>query len=623
MKRKQGKSSRQRPAKSAARTKEIVAAPHELKQWWAVFALALLTLMLSAPVFAPLSFWPSAHIMFAPWLVAVVLTPRRRRAYLVSYLLGAAFFLFHFRWMMNTTIAGYLAGCFLGLGLYFPLTAWLVRHLHRRRGVPMMVSFPVVWVALEWVRSIGPLAFPWFLTGHTQIRLLSLVQIADVGGVFLISFLVCAVNGWVADRIVLWKRHRVDPTTATPRFIPIGATVIVALLAASFAYGRYRLNTREVTPGPRIAVLQADFVLHATDLGETTQKKRAKYLALLDKAASAEPKPDLVVFPETPWPQYLNQESRETREGYHQFQGMKAVATNHHRMMRSLVDKHGLPLVIGGFAAEPLPVGSHYERNLHNSAFFYRPEIEEPQRYDKIHLVPFGEYVPFRESSALQWLHRLLNDGPYNPWGVPRKQEGQFMVPDWKWQWPWSSSPWLPWGPGGNDYSMTHGQESSIFALPAKSLDGKAVNFGITICYEDVTPSVFRQFIIDEQGAKQAAFMLNISNDGWFGHGTQQAQHLVNCAFRAIENRVPVARAVNTGISGFVESDGTWHDIVTGEPGKLKAGGEGVSISQVSIDPRVTVYSRMGDLFAVICFIWAVGVLVDAMLLRFFMAKVR
>jgi apolipoprotein N-acyltransferase len=123
----------------------------------------------------------------------------------------------------------------------------------------------------------------------------------------------------------------------------------------------------------------------------------------------------------------------------------------------------------------------------------------------------------------------------------------------------------------------------------------------VTICYEDVIPDIFRGFVCDDAGHKRVDFMLNISNDGWFGHGTQQAQHLVNCAFRAIENRIGIARAVNTGISGFIDPDGQWRDLVQGPGGGLNAGGTGFSVARIKLDPRVTFYSKYGDVFGLLC----------------------
>jgi len=151
------------------------------------------------------------------------------------------------------------------------------------------------------------------------------------------------------------------------------------------------------------------------------------------------------------------------------------------------------------------------------------------------------------------------------------------------------------------EYSLTPGTQYTTFAMRMRSPESRELHFGITICYEDVIPDVFRRFVVDGAGRKRADFMVNISNDGWFGHGAQQPQHLVNCAFRAIENRVPVARAVNTGVSGFVASDGSWYDVAADSQRHPQAGGVGYRVARLWLDPRVTFYSRHGDLFAFAC----------------------
>jgi apolipoprotein N-acyltransferase len=141
--------------------------------------------------------------------------------------------------------------------------------------------------------------------------------------------------------------------------------------------------------------------------------------------------------------------------------------------------------------------------------------------------------------------------------------------------------------------------------------------FGVTICYEDVIPHLYRHFVGGVDGRKRVDFMLSISNDGWFGHGAQQPQHLANCAFRAVENRVPIARAVNTGVSGFIRPDGTWYDVVGEPPQHPAAGGAGTRTATLMLDSRVSIYSLYGDMFAILCGLLVAGVGVDAIRFRF------
>lgn len=548
----------------------LLAGEADVRSRWPILLLAVLTWVLSLPLFAPWSFWPVGYIVFVPWLLAIAVSGRSRWLYLVSYLLGAGFYLLHFRWLYETTPEGYALCSILYLAPLFVLVAWGTRHLHRCRGLSLAIAFPLMWTLQELIHSRGPLAFPWFLLGHSQVRFLSMIQIADIAGAYGVSFVVAAVNGWLADltlRTIKRKRRQPAPD---PRKFRIATGFALGLWAIALLYGLFRQFEGNPAPGPRISVLQGDFPLFTFDNpnAATDSDKRKAYTELARSALADSP--DMIVFPETPWSMYLN---RDTYRADRQVSDRQAFA----RMAAELQ----VVIVTGAMAYDPQPPGSYPKAHKYNSAYVFRPEGGEPGRYDKINLVLFGEYVPFRYS--FHRLYRFLNEGPWIP---------------------------APWREGGYEYSLTPGKSHTVFPLRPKTDPDREYGFGVTICYEDVVPQVFRRFILDENGAKKADFMLNISNDGWFGYGTQQAQHLVNCAFRAVENRVGVARSVNTGISGFIRPDGSWYGLVQQEGRRLHAGGAGHRTAQVWLDPRITFYSRFGDVLpAGVALVAAVGVL--------------
>ena len=129
-------------------------------------------------------------------------------------------------------------------------------------------------------------------------------------------------------------------------------------------------------------------------------------------------------------------------------------------------------------------------------------------------------------------------------------------------------------------------------------------------------PYVSRRFVSGGAGQKQVDFLLNISNDGWFGRGVQQPQHLAICAFRAVENRVGIVRSVNTGVSAFIQPNGRIHDQVTGNPGGQWPGISGYSVARVGVDSRYTLYSRYGDWFAWLCVAIGLISLIDYWIVR-------
>jgi apolipoprotein N-acyltransferase len=553
----------------------LIGGQYEIEHRWPLFVLAGSTYLLSLPMFAPLSFWPVAFFVFSPWLIAVCICRYPGRVYLMSFLLGLAFFLTHLRWLYSTTPVGYpLGSAYLAIG--FPLAAWPIRHLYRNRDISIAIVFPVIWTAIELLRSYGPLAFPWFLLGHSQIRFLTMIQISDLVGAIGVSFVVAVVNGWLVDLmlrpILIWRGSK----ATRPRRVPIGTVFMILILGATIIYGRTRLGMHRPTEGPKIAVLQGDFVLSTySNPNEATDMDKWRTYRDLIKQASAE-SPDMIVLPETPWAQlYLNREIRETYPQMRLWNEYFAEVSTERKTY----------VVVGSLSVEDQPEGSYPATHRYNSAFVYAPGVKEPDRYDKIHLVLFGEYVPFRYS--IPCLYRFLNNGPWNPWGK-----------------------------NGFEYSLTAGKEFKVFSMQVGSPSGQAYNFGITICYEDVIPRIFRKFVVDKDGNKRVDFMLNISNDGWFGRGVQQPQHLVSCTFRAIENRVGIGRAVNTGVSGFIDSVGNWHDLMAKSASWPTAGGTGYRIAQVNIDRKATFYSVYGDIFARICGILALVSLADTIFIK-------
>jgi apolipoprotein N-acyltransferase len=211
-------------------------------------------------------------------------------------------------------------------------------------------------------------------------------------------------------------------------------------------------------------------------------------------------------------------------------------------------------------------------------------------RYDKIHLVPFGEFVPFRNTRFLgisfHWLYRYLNR-------------------------------LCPFSYGGTiEYSLWPGEEYTAFDLKA---GGQNVRFGAPICYEDTVPYVIRNYVWDG-GRRRVDFLINISNDGWFLHGDELPQHLAICVFRAVENRIGIARAVNTGISGFIDPCGHVYSLVEKDGRAYGPGTVGYRVAAVKLDQRISLYSRAGDWFAILCVLCTAALWVGAVITRWLFA---
>jgi apolipoprotein N-acyltransferase len=354
------------------------------------------------------------------------------------------------------------------------------------------------------------------------------------------------INGWVTDLLIqpilIWRADRMTR-------LPVGSMTTLLVVLGTLLYGSAQRSNRFFEQGPKVAVVQHDFPMYVDDrAGLTTRDTIFRaYLELARKAAME--KPDLIVLPETATSCYINDEFvlakpedldeiRRWRYGVRTTLGAVKELQRFSRQVRdafqSLSTETGVPIVFGSSSLEWRPKAIPPGVEAFNSAFLLAPGETRPvARYDKIHLVLFGEYVPFRLS------HRSLYD-------------------------------WLnkqtPWGQSGLEYSLSPGGDYTVFEFGARSLDGRPYRAAVPICYEEIMPYITRRFVrgagrSDE--SKHIDMLLTISNDGWFLHSEELEQHLAAAVFRAVENRIPIARSVNTGASAQIHPNGKIHSLVT------------------------------------------------------------
>lgn len=564
-----------RPRPSPVRAVEVTAFDLGISHSM-VGAFSLATLVLMSLIFAPINAWPLAFVCLVPWMVVAVGCRTAGRVLVWSYLWAAVFFLFNMRWLYPATDAGYVA-LSLYLAAYFPILAATVRHAARRRRWPLALAFPIAWVGCEMIRAVVFTGFPWFFLSHSLAPVKVLIQTSDLVGAYGVSFMVAAVNGAIADAVLSRWARRLDPSmvgSALPR-TRVSLSIAVLITGATVSYGIIQLARSTTSAGPRVAIIQGDFIStvfpeRAVAHDRASDAEKLEYYLDMMRAAS-EQKPDLTLLPETPWIMFLNPEERD----FHRLS----------RLSFSLLQDHatttGSYVVTGSATRFRTPNDLLAKEREHNSATVFSPVGARIERYDKVHLVPFGEYVPFR-FGRLRFLYFWLN---------------QLM--------PFS-------GPNGNDeYSMFPGEGFHTYEMHAASRGGTLFRFAIPICYEDVMPYVARRFVRGDGGRKKVDFLLNISNDGWFGRGIQQPQHLAIAVFRAVENRVGIARAVNTGISAFIDPAGRVHDRVKPGANPRWPGACGIAVADLTIDSRLTLYTRWGDWFAWTCAVVWAAMLID------------
>ena len=476
-----------------------------------------------------------------------------------TFLIGTIFFFVQLSWLRHVT---YIAWILLSLycSVYFLLFAVCARYVVLKLKWPLTLAAPCLWAALEFVRSFFLSGFPWFFIGHTQYQWLPVIQIADITGVYGISFIIVMVNAGIADLILscpglknLFATERYRPCLFPNRKLTFTCVVcilpLVTLIATLF-YGFYRLKNYVPIDGPTVCLVQGNI---PQDIKfESTEEDQMNILKkYFDLSKSAKDKPiDLLVWPETMMPGILNIDPDLT--------GRKIDILSQHTAVQ-LPQDLGANLLIGGIA-----LNLAGEQQIYfNSAYYYNRLGSLVGRYDKIHLVPFGEFTPLKD--YFPFLAGLV---PY-------------------------------------EIGLSHGKNRTLFPLDTAA-NGR-ITFGVSICYEDTVPSLMRRF--RKEGAE---FMLNITNDGWFRNSAELDQHLAIMVFRAVENRITLARAANTGISAFVAPNGTIYDMLVDSQGKYREI-SGTLTNHVRLATKgISIYTRCGDWFGILCAIASGAILLAA-----------
>jgi len=534
----------------------LVGAQPKINRRWPVLLLSGLSLLLSSLIFPRIEWWPLAYVCLVPWLVCVCSARRSRFVYLVSFLFGIGFFLINCAWLFQVTPPGYFALC-LYYGVFFPLAAWPIRHMYNRHGVSVALTAPIAWVATEYLRSISVLGFPWLLLAHSHYRCLSMIQISDLVGAYGVSFVLVMVNGWITDLLIqpilMWRSDQITR-------LPIGSLTTLLVLFGALIYGGAQRSGRLLEPGPKVAVVQHDFPMFVDSARSARTLPEEVLDAYLDLArqAAAE-KPDLIVLPETVVHGFINEEfvsasptelDEIRRRRYpaslplRYLTYLQEFSRQIRQSFQRISTESGVPLVVGSSSMEWCPTKIPPRADAFNSAFLFEPGRDRPTaRYDKIHLVLFGEYVPFRYSypPLYEWLNAQT-----------------------------------PWGREGIEYSLSPGSAYTVFQFNAASQGGRTYRAAIPICYEEIMPYIARTFVKGAggpSGRKNIDMLLSISNDGWFLHTSELEQHLAGAVFRAVENRIPVARSVNTGASAIIHPNGKIHHRVELSQEKIAAMG--------------------------------------------------
>ncbi len=463
-----------------------------------------------------------AWVALIPFLIGIDRCRSHRQVLRVGFLAGIVFFSTTFYWL-HFVVPFIWAIVALIETVFFILFAWLVYF-----GKPLRFGWlKIIWIALAWtaveiLRSEIPVfGLGWNLLGYSQSHYPRILQSANLFGAYGLGFIIAFIN---ACLFVFWSKSagrkqkadgkRIFSDVSTASLL----SVVFIIFGSLIGYGFLQLRVEDQpVRSIRVSVLQGNIPQSVKWEPEARDKilqiySKLSELAVLDR-------PDLIVWPEAAFPGYFNRDYYA--EG-----------------IRDEVKRHGISTVIGS------PHWDEQGRIL-NSAYWLNPQGEIQNRYDKIYLVPFGEYVPLK--MIFGWLEPLAES-----LGV-----GDFSA--------------------GNTYTVF-----TSSAIPP---------FAVLICFEDVFPRLARRFV------KEGARMLTvITNDAWFGPTTAPYQHLQASIFRAVENGVPVVRAANTGISAFITKRGAVISRVEGPEGN-DIFVTGKKTAAVEVDESNTIYQKGGYYF--------------------------
>ena len=509
-----------------------------------------------------------AWIGLVPWLI-LLRAVSVRGACLWSWLIGFLFFLGSLWWLVYVTTIGWIVLCAY-LALYFAAFGCIVhqweawreatnhkRHVTRKSGCVVadglsLVAIPSAWVALEYARSHALSGFGWNLLAYSQTSWLPVIQLADVTGVWGVSFLIVFVNAAIA-KLVRGNGRRQQATKKSKLLTAYCLLLIVIVLG----YGTWRLQHLPLSSSVKIAVVQGNIPQEEKWETEFAEKILQRYEWLTNTAAKTQP--DLIVWPETSVPSYVPVDAEVTRR------------------VTALAKAVKRPLLVGAPVVQLEEGGPTF--SLFNSALLIDAAGQLRAQYAKLHLVPFGEFIPGER--WLPWLRAILPPiGDFVPgraWTVFQTTISNF------------------------DFRVTN--VNSQFAIRNSKLP-----FSVLVCFEDVFPELARRFV--REGAR---LLLVITNDAWFGPTAAAYQHTQASTFRAVELRVPVVRAANTGWSGCIDPTGRWIANVRDAQG-AELFVPGTVTCALPITEEHTLYEHWGDWFAILCVIITVVGLSDVVL---------
>jgi apolipoprotein N-acyltransferase len=487
-----------------------------------------LSALLFGLAFQPVSIVPLAFVALIP-LILYLTRPDRLRARLIAVAAGGM--VFHatgFFWIRHVTVTGMILLAAYAT-LYWMAFSLVAAAWRGTSGTSPAWPFRVAaaWTLLEHIRGTALSGIPWLLGGHAMAGFSPLAQTADLAGVAGVTFLVVLVNAALAQS---WIRDGGVVSSAVASRLPRFAAAALILTAcgySSWRMGDVDAGTRTGPGAPDVLLVQGNIEQSVKKAGLHGSRIHETYARLTREACGRDGLPDVVIWPETMHP-----------------------AVSAERLAPSALDPLGFSRRVVATRAllgvlVYTPDGAGGAREEWNSALSLDPEGRVVGRYDKVHLVPVGEYFPFREWGIWETLIKRFTALPR----VPGLEAGTSLDP-------------VPCGPW---------------------------RVGTLVCYESAFASVARK-----QAARGAQFFANLSNEAWYRDSAEMDQMLAMCRFRCIEARTGMARATNSGISAILDPCGRVVADIRDESGRRKEVA-GTLRGRVPIGPCRSLYLAAGE----------------------------
>jgi apolipoprotein N-acyltransferase len=513
--------------------------------------------------FAPFNLTWLCWIALTPLIAAIWFSGREsRHPWLrnlgLGYVAGLAFFWTAFSWLTTVTVLGWFVLAFY-MAIYFALWAWFCGLLQPRETKKQSVAttkwdqmlaqarsaaaprspwtkstnnlllafvLAAVWATQEWLRGWVFSGWGWNGLGVALHDNWPLIQIAELTGVAGLSFMVAFANVILVTTV---RRLILEARTHAPR-PHFDLTLTMAAIVGVLTFGLRASQVSTSTKPLRVAAVQSNVAQNQKFDPQFTRKIFDQFRRLSEFALRANASPDLLIWPESSMP------------------GPVLAEGESYRFVMELAASADSDLLLGTIDEE--------DGDVYNAALLVSDGGERVQVYRKLHLVPFGEYVPGRHRVPL--LARIVGDQ------VP----GDFKA----------------------------GKEYTVF-----SLTNGDVHVAPLICFEDTIGELTRQFVLPSETNPGANLLVDITNDGWFLYSAGSHQHLANAIFRCVETRRPMVRAANTGVTCFINEFGRVTQILRDETGSTFTQGVLTGEIKVPIEHELTFYTRHGELFAKVC----------------------